>query len=323
MIVPIPITFAQMVRMLHPDTINPDLISFELDLDNGELILTFSETINASSLQVGQIQLQSTIDGMVTIWMLTPPPPMNDSTLDSGMGSGQLMMSGSSSGSGSASGFGSGSGAMDFEGFDDVNDTNDTIVMDRFAPYFSFSMSPNHPIVTVQLGFIDLNQIKRFADLATSPDNTFLSLGTGAFADMNGNPLNEVPVTNATQIGVIREDTTSPELVAFSLNLTSEILMLTFDETVNASSLRPDSIAIQNAEYTHLVSMITWYRFTGGTTSSFDDYIIEINLDSGDLNVINMLTELATLRDSTYLTITSDLIRDMNENQGYPTRRQQ
>lgn len=64
MIVPIPITFAQMVRMLHPDTINPDLISFELDLDNGELILTFSETINASSLQVGQIQLQSTIDGM-------------------------------------------------------------------------------------------------------------------------------------------------------------------------------------------------------------------------------------------------------------------
>ncbi len=154
--------------------------------------------------KLGRYSCSPPLMAWVTIWTLTPPPPMNDSTLDSGMGSGQLMMSGSSSGSSSASGFGSGSGAMNFEGFDDANDTNDTIVMDRFAPYFSFSMSPNHPIVTVQLGFIDLNQIKRFADLATLPDNTFLSLGTGAFADMNRNPLNEVPVTNATQIGVKR-----------------------------------------------------------------------------------------------------------------------
>ncbi len=314
-IVQIPITFAQMVRVLHRDAINPDLISFELDLDNGELILTFSETINASSLQVGLIQLQSTIDGMVTIWTLTPPPPVNDSNLNSGMGSGQFMLSGSGSGISGSGISGSGSGALDFEGSDNANDTNNTIVMDIFAPYFSFSMSPNHPIVTIQLGFIDLNQIKRLADLATSTDNTFISLGTGAFSDLNGNLLNEVPATNATQIGMIREDITSPELVAYSLNLTSEILTLTFDETVNASSLRSDSIAIQNAEYTHIVSMITWYRFTGGTTSSFNDYIIEINLDIGDLNVINMLTELATSRDNTYIIITSDLIQDMNGNQ--------
>ncbi len=307
-IVPIPITFAQIVRVLYVDRVNPDLVAFELDLDNGELILTFSESINASSLQAGDVQLLSTVDGAFPFWRLTPPLLVNNSDTSSGMASGQSAMSGSGS-----SFFVSGSGDMEFEDSVDANVTNDTM-MDRFAPYHSFTVSPNSPIVTIQLGFIDLNQIKRFIDLATSVNNTFVALDTGAFADMNGNPLNEVPTFNATQVATVRADTTSPELVAFSLNLTSEILTLTFDETVNASSLQPDSIAIQNAEYTHLVSMISWYRLTGGTTASTDDYIIEINLDSDDLNIIKMLTEIATSNENTFITITSDLVEDMSGN---------
>ncbi len=308
-IVPILITYAQMVRVLYADRVNPELVAFELDLDNGELILTFSETINASSLLVEGVQLQSTADGSsLSYWILTPPPPMNISDVSSGLPSGQYTISGS----GSAF-FGSGSGDSKFEGFIESNATNDTM-MGRFAPYHSFTLSSNHPIVTIQLGFIDLNHIKRFTELATSVNNTYIAMETGTFADMNGNPLNQVPTFNATQVITLRPDTTRPELVAFSLNLTSEILTLTFDETVNASSLQPDSIAIQNAEYTHLVSMISWYRLTGGITSSNDDYSISINLADDDLNVIKMLTEIATSSENTYITITSNLIKDMNGN---------
>lgn len=329
-ITPIPVFNAKRVDNFFEDLIRPELLGFEFDLDAGQLVLTFSETVNASSLQVDYIQIQSTANGSRTSWQLTPVPRPNVTTAitmdsinnsTSGSGSGYLF-SGSgmdiSSGLASSGSFfgGSGVGADNetVNGTTSVNDTSMEMV-DIFAPYFTFTEGPDHPILFIQLGFIDLNRLKQFTTLATSLENTFISLTPESISDMNGNPVVEVSASDAMQTSEFIMDTTPPMLVSFSLNLTSEVLSLTFDETVNASSLRPESITVQQAEYTHLVSLISWYQLVGGVGSTTDDYIIDIQLDNADLNELKRLTRIATSRENTYITITPNLVSDMNGNQ--------
>ena len=315
-IVPIPPSEGQMVQLFTEDSLRPRLLSFELDLDTGELILTFSETINGSSLQVEDIQIQSSRDGVPTTWSLTPLPASNDSTTtlmpDAGSGMGSGLISGSGSGSARSLLLGSASGLMPEN---DTVTSNVTIAdEDVFAPYHSFAFGPNNPILFIQLGFTDLNRIKQLTDLATSEDNTFISLTQEAFEDMNANPILPVPPLNATQASEFTEDTTPPQLIFFSLNLTSEILSLTFDETVNASSLNPADVVLQEREHTPLVSLISWYQLQAGEVVVMNDYIIDIELDLRDLNELKRLSRIATSRNNTYLTISSELVRDMNGN---------
>jgi len=60
------VTFVEAVSPLMPlqasaftaDSVRPELVSFNLDVDSGELFLTFSETVNVSSLNVSQILIQ-------------------------------------------------------------------------------------------------------------------------------------------------------------------------------------------------------------------------------------------------------------------------
>ena len=325
-IIPIPMFIAQCVDNFFEDLVRPSLVGFEFDLDAGELVLTFSETINASSLLVEHVQIQSTAAGNNTSWQLAMPPRPNVTTLitpspRSGSASGsatRLPFSGSGIdllGSGSGFSFASGM-EVDNESINDTAATNESLmdIPDVFAPYFSFTEGPNHPILFLQLGFVDLNRLKQLTTLATSLDNTFISLTPEAISDMNGNPVIEVASHDGLPASGFTTDTTPPMLISFSLNLTAEVLSLTFDETVNASSLMPESITIQQGEYTHLVSLISWYQLQSGTGSSTDDYVIDIQLDDIDLNELKRLTRIATSRENTYITITPELVSDMSGN---------
>ena len=319
---PVSVYQALQVGVVYSDEIRPSLVSFDLDIDAGRLVLTFSETVNASSLSVENIRIQSTHDGSGTFWDLTPlmvPIDLMMDIPDSGSGSGFLSGSGSGMGSGNGSGMGSGSGSgMDMMMLNETGmELNETVPeVDVFAPYHSFTNGPNHPILFIQLGFTDLSMLKRLADTATERANTYLSLTPDAIADMNGNPVIEVPRNSAEQVSEVTMDTTRPTLVMFSLNLTSEVLSLTFDEVVNASSLRPDSITLQESEFTNFVMIVSSYTLTSGHWDrTNDDYIIDITFDPKDLNQIKRLERIATSRENTYITIRASLVADMNSNQ--------
>ena len=58
-VVPIPNSAAQVVRRFTPDTTDPELESFSLNLASGVLSLTFSETVNVSSFDITQLILVS------------------------------------------------------------------------------------------------------------------------------------------------------------------------------------------------------------------------------------------------------------------------
>ena len=56
-------TSAAQVRVFGADETNPEIVSFNLDLSgDGELQLTFSETIDASTVDVTELTLQSGVD---------------------------------------------------------------------------------------------------------------------------------------------------------------------------------------------------------------------------------------------------------------------
>ena len=309
--VEIPPSAGKRVRELYEDFVRPELVEFRLDLDSGELWLTFSETINASSLMVEEIALQSQRDGMGTIWRLTAEQLDGSVMVMSGSGGDESGFSSTFTSGMSASG----SGSLSYASSMSANlDTNTTMVPDPFQPYHSLTQSVDGPVIAIALGFTDRNAIKWLQDLGMSINNSFLSLSSAAFRDMNSNTLIEVPSENATQATDVAMDTTPPNLVYYDLDLTSEILSLTFDETVNASSLQPSAITLQSAEYTPMVSLVSWYQLMGGEGSTEDSHVIEIQLNTADLNEIKLLTQLATSPDNTYIIFPSSLIRDMSGN---------
>ena len=238
------------------DTTDPILVSFDLDLNSGELLLTFDETVNASSLDLTEILLQSTqesIENLTRELRLT----LREDT-----------------------------------GFRTTSTQDDSTV------------------ITVTLGFDDMNDIKRFTDIATDNSTTFISFINTTIFDMNNNPVVPIYPDNATQVLTFTEDTTSPTLVSYDLDVDMGFLYLTFDETVNVSSLYTPAIRLQSTptggEIVHLTEL--------SAAISEDDYIVVIEIDIVDLNEIKRYQQLAQNRDSTYISFMSDAIRDMNDN---------
>ena len=71
--IPIPNGNALSVTQFTDDTTEPELISWDLNINNGELYLVFSETVNASTADPTQLTLQSTpeVDGLTEAVSLT------------------------------------------------------------------------------------------------------------------------------------------------------------------------------------------------------------------------------------------------------------
>ena len=123
-------------------------------------------------------------------------------------------------------------------------------------PFGSYSPSENGPTLLVKIGEYDANQIKYLTQLAQDTNSTYISLTTFTIEDMNGNLLVPISDENATQITTYLPDVTGPVLRDFSLNLTAERLVLTFDETVDFRSIIPALITIQNSEDNQTTNII-------------------------------------------------------------------
>ena len=318
-VVPIYTDFAQEVEIFYPDLIRPHLLSYWLDLNSSQLTLTFSEAINASSLLVDQVVLHSESNGLTINHTLTNITEahaiiglMSDDdyiNTTSGSGSDNTWMY-------SGSGSGNDSDVVMKRVYYHGNCTEDKSV---FLPYHSFTLSKDVRIIVIQIGFIDINRINMLTDLATNTNNTFLSLSSTSFHDMNRNEL--IPVStdmNISQATRVQQDTTPPQIVFFNLNMTSEILSLTFNEVVRGDTFNVESITIQQLSYTPLVSILDWYTLTGEYGDHNDDYIVNVQLTITDLNAIKYLTQIATTLNNTHLSFAESLVRDMHDNPVVP-----
>ena len=229
-----------------PDVTSPVLESFDLDMDSGLLTLSFSETVNASSINLMEISLVNRNRRFTSSYTLQ----QSDASTD------------------------------------------------------------DSTVIEIDISKSDLDSIKSISDLATDMDDTFIVASILSIADMNGNQLVEVHEDTALQVDDYTSDTTDPEFVNFMLNLTSDILRLSFSETVRSSSLDPTQVTIQNT-----INNVDLSRtLTGGIPSPADTTFIEISLTPDNLNDLKFYTNLATSVSNTYISFTTSTVRDMAGN---------
>ena len=251
---PIDITSPLPVSNFTVDISLPTLLRFELDMDAPTLTLFLSETVDASSLNVSAITLQSTgnfVNGVSESHTFMPGPP----------------------------------------------------------PLGSDSVSENGPTVVINIGEDDANAIKFLVQLGQGQNSTFLSLMPNALTDTNGNQIMAVSESNATFVSTFQQDEMGPMLRGFSLNLTSELLILTFDETVDFSSLNSMLLSFHSS-----LSDPKPYRLQNAVPIGLNSPIIVLNLTATqyDLNQLKLRPELAIDETSTYIQLEDGAILDLS-----------
>ena len=238
-----------MVEDYFPDETNPQVNGFELNVNDGTLIISFSEAIDPNSTDVTQIRIQSGID--------------HNSDQFVELRGGEI----------------------------ETNDIN--------------------TIFTILFDEDDLNFIKQQTELGTTENNTYLSITSLAAKDFSGNEINEISLTNAMPAEGHSIDTTAPTLVHFDFDLDSGILLLTFSETVQGSSLMSDRLILQSANDS-IPDEVHTLSFTN-SHSNENSIIVSLTTPEDDLNTIKSFATLATSNDTTYLRHLSGAIRDTSE----------
>jgi len=111
-------------------------------------------------------------------------------------------------------------------------------------------------------------------------------------------------------IAATTPDVTDPNFSSWTLNMSTGHLVMTFDESVLASSLDGTGITIQDAA----TKTYAKRTLTGGTTASSNGTSIDVALTAADLNAIKAESMLAKTQGTSYLILTSAVITDIAGN---------
>ena len=242
-------TTTQQVTNFNEDNMQPSLVSFNLDLNEGILSLVFSETVRANSLNFTQISFQDDVSSIISYSLTNGSSLYGDNTT-----------------------------------------------------------------LTILLTEADLNELKRLEPLGVTENATFIALTPYAVQDMNDNFLREVGQSSARRVSLLTGDVTSPELLSYDIDLNSGEILLTFSETVRASTLTADQFSLQNSR-NETSDSFTFYNLTSASsTNSSDGTVITLTIGLDDLNLIKQLTDLATNVQNTFLSFTNEAISDMFDN---------
>ena len=153
--------------------------------------------------------------------------------------------------------------------------------------------------------------IKLDERLAISLDTTYIAYGAGIVCDIANNCAEEVNITGAIRASRYIADTTRPQLIQFDLNVNTQELILYLSEVVNASSLDPLQITFQNqrAPYPE-----TEFTLTSGSVFGDNGLNLTVILSIQDKNTMKALGNIITSASNTFISITSELVRDMAGN---------
>ena len=299
MIVEIPDDEAKQADLVISDSIPPELSAFDLDLTLGVLYLHFSETVDPFSFNVDQIRLQNnlTVDVQSTLYQ-------------SGSGSGSASSADfndieGNSGSSSSSGSGSGSDRRgDMENEVDYDGASYQLTGGSITMEFS-------PTITVTLSEYDLNNVKRFYNLAISPETTYLSFPDTLIIDTSYNPIIPFDHTDAKPVREYTADIVSPVLVNFSLSFDTDTLVFTFSETVNVDSFNLSMVYIRGSQS----SFFPYVRLTQPLhISENNDTEIRIQLSHHDLDNLKREESIAVDNGSTFVYYGQPVVYDMAGN---------
>lgn len=160
-------------------------------------------------------------------------------------------------------------------------------------------------IFSITLGSESLAAIKTDDSIGTETGNTFLLIYNNSITDVFNNSYISAGLIAAANIIADNSPTTA---IGFSLDMNIGKVILTFNDVVDVSTLRPNEIFIQNAAYSTGVM-----HELSGTTKSDNSSIIAIDLTANNLIELkyHKLSGVAANINTTYLTIRAHAIDDI------------
>jgi len=166
------------------------------------------------------------------------------------------------------------------------------------------------PVVVLNISITDQNAIKAFPNLAISNETTYIAFDADLIVDMNDNRVNSISRSNAEMVRNFLPDVERPSLLLFNFNLNTGIVTLSFDETVNITSLDISSLTLQSAPS----SPFTPYTLTDSYTMQQYSSEINVTLSENDLNNIKDLRDLCSHSeaDDCFLTFPDVTVLDMS-----------
>ena len=179
----------------------------------------------------------------------------------------------------------------------------------------AYVSADNDPILTLTFSQEDLNLLKSLTDLATDENNTFLSVEYHFLMDMFDNSIEPILEVDALGAGVVYPDVTPPQLRNYSLNLDRGEIAFTFSESVNASSFDGTQLTLQSSASNPMSNYTLQSYSDVPLTTRESGTIVILTLAVDDLNQVKALVDLATSRDDTYISFTSQFIRDQSDNE--------
>jgi hypothetical protein len=219
------------VSTFAPDRVAPEMDFFHLDMSYKRLSLAFSETVNASSIDVTQLTLRAS---------------------DSHQ-----------------------------EGF---TLTHDSVV--------STPERDSH-MVDVIIGNNDANEIKKLPSLVRRKSASKLYFTAALLRDMNKNPIIKGTTSPLLSVSVFNPDVIAPVPIKFGVDMTKEQLYFEFDETVDAATLKPQSMTLQHPDLASIS-----YTLLDGKSISSNGVFLTLNLTKPDVDAIKLLPMFTTMTDS-------------------------
>jgi hypothetical protein len=148
-------------------------------------------------------------------------------------------------------------------------------------------------------------------ELAVDQDSTWIAFGDAMITDMADNAVVAIEKSGAQRVVTFVADEVRPILVQFDMSMDGEgTLTMTFDETMDTSSLSVNNLVIQNG-----ATATVEYKLTVGVFSSLrvdDSTVIVLTLSKVDRNGLKT-KGLAVSKETTWLRFdVNPFINDMN-----------
>ena len=173
------------------------------------------------------------------------------------------------------------------------------------------SYADNTGLLNLTLLDQDHNIIKELIDLAISRPTTYLSHLRGMVLDYSLNEAVMIPQHDPLETRFYIRDTTGPRLVSYVVDWYNEIIIFTFSETVNASSVDVTQFQFQNS----ISSAKRFYYLTNTMVITNDSTILIISFSEEDSNGIKAIDNLLTNINDTFIAIDREGLTDLDGNE--------
>jgi hypothetical protein len=162
----------------------------------------------------------------------------------------------------------------------------------------------------VDLDKDDLDAIKLLPALANSKNGTFLVFSEKLVSDMatSANKIVAALASEAFAVDTYAADTTNPVLETFYIDMSIEMISMTFSEPIKNTSLTVGKVTLRNQKCEDKALTIS---LRSGVLLSDDGLVIQFQLLDSDLDVIKADTGLVTKPQNTYLSLGDSTVEDM------------